>query len=165
MEIKTQITREDFLEFNKFVLLRNRLKKGFAIATIFILFWTIILNYNQPFNPITILIELIVFYIGWGILIFLLYKVNFQRIKKMPDQNGSILGDKTYILQDEGFKEITDSSETLTKWKGIKNIIETKNYTYVFVDKIAAYIIPKRNVDENNEVERFIKALKSKVGK
>ena len=164
MEIKTYITRDDFLEFNKFVLMKNRLKRGFVIASIFILFWLIILNYNQSFNPMTILIELIIFYLGWGIFIFLVYKVSFQRIKKMPDQNGSILGHKTYILQDDGFKEITESSETLTKWNGIKNITETKNYTYVFVDKISAYIIPKRTVDENNEVERFITTLKSKIG-
>ena len=44
MKISTQITRENFLEFNKFVLLKNRLKRGFIIATIFILFWIIILK-------------------------------------------------------------------------------------------------------------------------
>ena len=163
MEIKIEITREDFLEFNKYVLLKNRLKRGFVIATIFILFWVIILNYNKPLDLFSIIIELIIFYLGWGILIFLLYKINFQRIKKLPDQNGAILGNKTYIIQDDGFKEITESSETLTNWNGIKKITETKDYIYVFVDKIAAYIIPKRYLNEEKERNQFIQTLKSKI--
>ena len=160
-----EITREDFLKFNKHILLKTRFKRSFIIASIFIIFWIIILNINQPLNFKIIIIEIVIFYLAWGVLIYVFYQLSFQRIKRMPDQNGIIIGKKTYIIQDNGFKEITDSSETITKWNGIKTIEETKDYIYVFVDKIAAYIIPKRSFIDETEGELFIKILKSKIVK
>lgn len=165
MELKIDLNRKDFLEFNKYVLFRSRLKRTFIISTIFILLSILILNFNKPLDLILIGIELIIFCIAWSILLFILYQLNFQRIKKLPDTNGSILGQKTYILQDDGLKEITETSETLTKWNGIKKIIETEEYIYVFVDKIAAYVIPKRYFSEEKERIEFIETIKSKTEK
>jgi hypothetical protein len=162
MKITTEITREDFLNFNKHVLLKTRFKRSFIIATVFIILWIIILNYNAPLNLITILTEIVVFYLAWGLLIFLIYQISFLRIKKMPDEDGTIIGVKTYILSEDGFKEITNSSETLTKWNGIKNIEETNDYFFVFVDKIAAYVIPKRSFSNKTETEQFLQIMKNK---
>jgi hypothetical protein len=83
----------------------------------------------------------------------------------MPDKNGEILGEKTYILSDDGFKQISEHGESFIKWIGIKSLEENENYLYVFVDKIAAYVIPKRYLSDSPETREFIKVLKEKIKK
>ena len=165
MDIEVTISRTDFLELNKFVHFRNRLKRSFGIATFFIIVWLFILNKNGPFNILSILVQLIVFYAAWGLLIFLLRQLTIWKIKKYPDENGALLGKKTYQLSDEGIREITDNSETLTKWKGIQRIEETNEYVFVFVDRIAAYIFPKREFKSKEELGQFLETLKEKAKK
>jgi hypothetical protein len=163
MEINVDLNREDYLKFNKYVILKNRIKRSFIIATIFIIIWIIILNKDIPFNLPLILIETIIFYLGWGVIFLIIYSINFNKIKRMPDENGSILGSKKYIILEEGFKEITDVSESITKWTGIKKLVENKEYIYLFVDKIAAFVIPKRYFDSNSQMDDFIKLINNKI--
>ncbi len=151
------------MAFNKYVLLRSKLKSGLAIVTVFNLLWLIVLNYNKPFDPLIVMIELIIFYLAWGVLILIMYMISFYRIRKMPDQDGSILRERTYVILDEGIKEVTTSSETLFRWNGIKKVAETNDYVYLFTDRIAAFIIPKRYLKGPGESERFVELLKQKI--
>ncbi|WP_321310320.1 YcxB family protein [Marinifilum fragile] len=160
--MKTEITREDYLQFNKYFFYKNKLKRTFIIASISIILWVFILHIGEPFDLFEIVIELIAFYLCWTLFVLILTQIGLQKIKKMPDKDGNILGVKTYLLEENGFREITDTSETLTKWCGIKKIQESQDYYYVFVDKIAAYIIPKRSFLNKNEEDEFIKILKEK---
>lgn len=163
MDIEVTITRTDFLELNKFVYFRNRLKRSFGIATFFIVVWLYILNKNGPFSIISILVQLVVFYACWGVLIFLLRQLAVWRIKNSPDTNGALLGTKQYQLTDEGIKEITEISESLTKWKGIQKIEETSEYIFVFIDRIAAYVFPKRAFGSKEELDQFIEILTTRT--
>ena len=163
--MNTEITREDFLQFNKHFFYKNKFKRTFIIASIFIILWVFILHTGKPFDLFEIVLDLITFYLGWSLLILILTQIGLQKIKKMPDKDGNILGVKTYLLEEKGFKETTETSETLTNWSGIKEIQESQDYYYVFVDKIAAYIIPKRSFLNKNEEEEFIQTLKEKAKK
>ncbi len=163
METITEISRKDFLEFNKYVLIKTRIKRHVIIALFFVLLWVVTLNLNSPFDWVVILIEIVVFSLAWAGLIFLLYQLNLYRIKKIPDKNGAILGNKKYIILEEGFREITDTSDTTIKWPGIKKIVETDGYFYVFVDKMAAFIIPKRSFVDVNEQSQFFQQIESRI--
>ena len=163
MEIKSQLTREDFVEFNKYIFLKMKMKRSIIIALIFIIFWIVYLNLNQPFNLIVLLIELIVFFLFWAILIFTFYRLSFARVKKMPDENGEILSEKTYFFTDDGLKEISENNVSFTKWSGFKSIEENKKYIFLFVDKIAAYIIPKRVFKDSKEVTQFLEYVKTRT--
>jgi hypothetical protein len=163
MELKVDITRTDYLEFNKYVFFRSRIKRSYIIATIFVIIWVLLLNKNVSFNFLRILTQSIIMYSAWTVIILILNYLTLKRIKKMPDDNGGTLGEKTYNFLDEGFKEITENNETLTKWDGIKRMAESKNYIYLFVDKIAAYIIPKRYFVTEDEKIKFIDFINSKI--
>jgi len=165
MEVKINFTRKDFLEFNKYVFFKKRIKKSISIAIFFVLFWLIIMNLNKPFSPVLILTELILFSLVWVLFMFLSYKFSFARISKMPDEKGEILGEKTYILLDDGLKQISEYGESFTKWIGIKSLEENENYLFIFVDKIAAYVIPKRYFSDKSETKEFIKTLNEKIKK
>ena len=163
MEIKSQLTREDYVEFNKYIFLKMKMKRSIFIALIFIIFWIVYLNLNQPFNLLVLLIELLAFSLFWAVLIFAFYRLSFARIKKMPDENGEILSEKAYLLSDDGLKEVSTNNESFTKWSGFKSIEENKKYIFLFVDKIAAYIIPKRVFKDSEEVTQFLEYVKTRT--
>jgi len=143
METITEISRKDFLEFNKYVLIKTRIKRHVLIALFFVLLWVVTLNLNSPFDWVVILIEIVVFSLAWA--------------------DGAILGNKKYIILEEGFREITDTSDTTIKWLGIKKIDETDGYFYVFVDKMAAFIIPKRSFADVKEQAQFFQQIESRI--
>jgi hypothetical protein len=165
MEIKSQLSRQDYVEFNKYVFLKSKMKRSIIVALIFTIFWIVYLNLDQPFNLIIVLIELVVFSLFWTLLIFASYWYTFNRVRKMPDENGEILGEKTYIFSDDGLKQISENSESFTKWNGIKSIEENKKYIFLFVDKIAAYIIPKKVFKDSNEINIFLDFVKERTKK
>jgi len=163
MQIKIEINRKDFLSFQKYVYFRTRLRNSFIIASIFVIIWLFIINFNKPFDLLLLLVEAFIFYVAWAILVFIIYKLNFIKIRKLPDEQGSILGEKTYIILEDRLREITEHGESIIKWRGIKRIAETKDYIYVFVDKIAAYILPKRCFHPEDNKDDFLLTLKTKV--
>ncbi|BDX37821.1 hypothetical protein CYCD_11760 [Tenuifilaceae bacterium CYCD] len=165
MEFKSQLTRQDYLEFNKYILFKTRIKRNLIFVIVITLLWIVLLNYNQPLDFIAILIELIVFSILWSTLYLLIYGIAFLKIRKMPDENGSILEEKTYIFSEEGLKQISTNSESFTKWNAFKSIEENKKYIFLFVDKIAAYVIPKRVFQDSKEMNDFVDFLKGKIKK
>lgn len=165
MEIRVQLTRQDYLEFNKFVFLRSRMKRNIIIALIFTISWIVYLNYNQPFYFLMLLIELVAFSLFWAIFILASYWVTLARVKKIPDENGEILGEKTYKFDDEGLKQISVNGESFTRWNAIKSIEVNKNYIFLFVDKIVAYVIPKRVFEDSVEMTSLIDFVKTKTSK
>lgn len=163
MEIKSQLTREDYVEFNKYIFLKIKMKRSIIIALAFIIFWIVFLNFNQPFNLIVLLIELIAFSLFWAVLIFTFFSFSIARIKKMPDEYGEILSEKVFFLSEDGLKEVSTNNESFTKWSGFKAIEENKKYIFLFVDKIAAYIIPKRAFKDSEEVTQFLEYVKTRT--
>ena len=163
MEIEIEFTRKDYLEFNKYYYFKKRIKRALIVPAFFVLLWLILLNFNRPFNPILILIELVVFSLAWGVFMFISYKLSLIRISRMPDEKGEIIGEKTYILSDDGLKEISKNGESFIKWIGVKSLEENENYVFIFIDKIMAHVIPKRYFSDTLELQEFMSILKSNI--
>lgn len=165
MEIIVNITRDDFVEFNKHVLFKKRRISWLIMASIGIIIWTFLLNKDSQINLSMIFIEVLIFSGFW----YLVYRVsNFiliNKIKKMPDNDGNFLGKRTYYIFEDGLKEISENNESLTKWKGIKKVSESEEGIYIFVDKIAAFIVPKRYFDNDDEINNFINFINSRIAK
>lgn len=165
MEIKIEFTRNDYLEFNKYYYFKKKFKKSLIIPGFFILLWVVIMNFNESFNPILILTELVIFSLVWAVFMFISYKFSFYRISRIPDEKGEILGEKTYILSEDGLKELTKNGESFIKWIGIKSIEENENYIFIFIDKILAHVIPKRYFSDIQEMQKFLSVLNSNTKK
>ena len=165
MELIVNINRTDFVEFNKFVFYKWKLKRSILFASFFIVLWVVILNFDKPFDLGLIFKEILIFSFFWALLMFIIYQASFLKIKKMPDDKGSILGNKRYLIQEEGIREISENSESYTNWKGIIKTMESDKYFFIFVDKVAAYVIPKIFFKDKNEENKFIEIIKSKTKK
>ena len=168
MTINIDITREDYWEFNKFVWFKNRFgfKKIFVPASIIGLGVVIAISLNKPFDIGDIAILAILYYLVYfaiyGLYSILTYHSLRQTVKKYPDKDGSILGRKEYTISEEGFREVTEASEMLTKWKGIQKVEETEKHIFIFIDKISAFIIPKRYLPTSSCAE-LIKILRERT--
>jgi len=160
--MKTEITREDFLQFNKHMQSRINSRKPILFALSFLFLLVIIMNIGEPFDLFAIATEMLILLVLWTFVFVLFKQISLSRIKKMPKDKGAILGNREYLIEDKGFREISDSSETLTNWKGFKEIQESTDHYYLFVDKIAAYIIPKRSFSNIRE-EEFIGAINENI--
>ncbi|MGB5989276.1 MAG: YcxB family protein [Marinifilaceae bacterium] len=163
--MKTEITREDFLQFNKHVQSTKNLRKPILFTFLFLILLVIMMNIGEPFDLLSIITQMLMIAAIWGIIFVVFRQVMLSKIKKMPNDKGGILGERKYLIEDKGFREISNSSETLTNWNGIKEIQESKDHYYLFVDKIAAYIIPKRSFFNGTEEEEFINTINEKISK
>jgi hypothetical protein len=77
-----------------------------------------------------------------------------------PDNKEGILGEHTVEINDSGIKDITQVSESMYKWNGVKSIEQSKDYIFIFVDSIQAYFIPKRSFSsEKDNVEFYHQAM------
>lgn len=161
--MKTEITREDFLQFNKYMQSRINSRKPILFALSFLFLLVIIMNIGEPFDLFAIATEMLILIVIWTFVFVLFKQISLSRIKKMPKDKGAILGNREYLIEDKGFREISDSSETLTNWEGFKEIQESTDHYYLFVDKIAAYIIPKRSFSNIREEEEFIGAINENI--
>lgn len=161
--MKTEITREDFLQFNKHIQSTIKPRKAILFALSFLILLVIVMNIGKPFDLLAIGFEIVMLIALWGFIFVVFKQLSLSRIKKMPNDKGGILGDRIYLIEDKGFREISDTSETLTNWQGFKEIQESKDHYYLFVDKIAAYIIPKRSFSNRTEEDEFINTINGKI--
>ncbi|MDQ2178760.1 YcxB family protein [Marinifilum sp. D714] len=161
--MKTEITREDFLQFNKHVQSTINHRKPILFAFSFLILFVIVMNIGKPFDLLSIVTEIFLIIVLWGLIFVVFKQIGLSKIKKMPYEKGGILGERIYLIEDKGFREISNSSETFTNWNGFKEIQESKDHYYLFVVKIAAYIIPKRSFSNGTEEEEFINTINKKI--
>jgi len=152
MELEIDITRKDFLEFNKTMVTKK-------VIRIFMLFFFMVSVLLESFNEENILLEdylysIFMSYFPALILFPLIYVIMNWFTKRTPKKEGAILGKKKIIIDNDGILEISLESEFFTKWNGINNIIKNKKYIYLLLDKHMGYIIPIRNfinIDQKND--------------
>lgn len=163
MEINIDLTRNDYADFNKYYFLKKRLRKSIYLVIVFVFGLPFFAKSEQPFEIITYLISVVIYGFIFGIIYFGGMFLMMNRTKKMPSDNGSILGKKKFTITDEGLIEESESNKNLQKWKGIKSIETNETSVFIFVDNIAAYIIPKRFFKSVDEQQIFIKIIDDKI--
>lgn len=163
MEINIDLTRKDYANFNKYYFLKYGLKKRIYIVIIFALALPLVIHSGHPFDLLTYLTTIIIV----GPLFGLIYigGMTFLMIqtKKLPSDNGTILGRKKFIVTDEGLIEESENNKNLQKWKGIRSVETNNNSVFIFIDSIAAYIIPKRFFKDEIEQQNFIRIISEKI--
>ncbi|MFP7298762.1 YcxB family protein [Neobacillus niacini] len=166
MEIKYNLTEEDYLKFNMFHISHSEsanksLKtQRFATPFVYIIFAYIFANIAD----IPFLYSLIPFLIV-GILWVIFYPKYFQsrilsQTKKMirEGKNEGLLGEHTMILSEEGIVDSNTKGETKVHWSGIIKLVEDESNLYVYNSSVSAYIIPKRELNDVEEVRNHIKS-------
>lgn len=86
-----------------------------------------------------------------------------EKTKKTLDEgdNSGLLGKHKIILNDEGLHCTLPLSEQKIQWAGIKKVIETNDYLFLYVTSVSAIIIPKKKIEK--DVVELSKMLKANV--
>ena len=62
------------------------------------------------------------------------------------------------IFSEEGIVDSTTTSETKVTWSGIKNIKEDTHNIYLYNSSVSAYILPKRELNNVDEMKTYLKS-------
>ena len=166
MEIKYNLTEEDYLNFNMYHIKNSKTGKKalnlqrFSSPIIFLIFSYVF----SIISDIPLLISFSTFLV-MGILWIIFYPKHYYRhiirnTKKFikEGKNDGLLGDHTMTMTDEGIVDISSNRETKVSWSGIDRFKEDNENLYLYNSSLSAYILPKRELDNAEEVKRFIKS-------
>jgi hypothetical protein len=166
MELKYNLTEEDYIKFNLFHINNSEsanksLKtQRFVTPFVYIIFAYVFANLAD----IPFLYALIPFLIV-GLLWVIFYPKYFQtrilnQTKKMirEGKNEGLLGEHTMILSDDGIVDSNPNGETRVNWSGIIKFQEDEANLYVYNSSVSAYIIPKRDLTDVENVREYIKS-------
>jgi len=79
-------------------------------------------------------------------------------VMSIPSDNGDTLGEHYLSIAVEGVVDRTKSSDRLTRWSGILNIVANKHYIFLFSDTDQAHIVPKRAFQRKEDAQEFLDA-------
>lgn len=166
MEITYQLTEEDYLDFNLFAVknsktaMRSLKFQQFFPPILYIIFAFVISKVDgTPF-----LYSFIVFLIV-AIIWFIFYPKYFyntinRRIKKMlkEGKNNNILGEHLMELNEEGVRESSPKGEEKANWASIIDFQENAEYLFLFNSSFSAFILPKRELKDVEEIRNYIRS-------
>lgn len=165
MEIKYNLTEEDYLKFNIFHIrhsdsaMKSLKMQRFATPIVYIIFAYIF----SMIADIPFLYAFIPFFVI-GMMWAIFYpKYFFNRIarhtKKMVNEgkNEGLLGKHTMTFSDEGIVDVASNGETKVHWSGINEFKEDDSNLYLYNSSVSAYIIPKREITDVEEVRSYLK--------
>lgn len=163
MEINIELKRKDYADFNKYHFLKKGLRK--RVLTVIIVAFAIpsALLINKPFEPLTFILAILASGFLFGTFYFGSMYIIMMFTRTFPSKDGSILGKKTFKITNDGLLEESENNINLQKWQGIKSIESNSNTIFIYVDKVAAYIIPKRFFKDLNEQNEFINIIKNRI--
>jgi hypothetical protein len=163
MEINIELTRQDYVDFNKYCFFKKRLKNYIFFMVVFSILLPLLFYINDEFYLTFYLIEVFSTAIVFSIFMSIAIYFSFKKIERLPAKDGSILGAKKIIIDNDNFIQESDNNKSIQKLKSIKSIELSKKSIFVFIDNTVAYVIPKRFFDNDSEVQNFIKMLKERI--
>jgi hypothetical protein len=83
--------------------------------------------------------------------------------KSPPDPNGSFLSPTDIGLAPDGIRWKSHRGEGRTAWNAVNRIVETKSYIYLFIDRAAAHVVPKRCFSSEGAAVEFAEAARRLV--
>lgn len=163
MKLKYHLTQSDLVKFNEYHVAHSaqhnkyRRKYRFLFPIIYFIFSIIFLLFDD--------FPLAMIFITLAILWFLFYPVwHNKRLrehfeKHVSETVGDFLEEPLIVeLQDEGIHLSDYSGQSLYKYSAVGHIIENEGYTYIYIGKGMALILPHDRLSMND-----VKALVAEV--
>jgi hypothetical protein len=163
VDIEVEITRKDFVNFNRYWYFKKKLKSRVWLILVFAFGLPLILNSNTDFNLAGYLGTVIVSGVLFGSIFLGLMWFILGFTGNTPDKGGSILGAKKFSITENALIEDSDSNRNEQRWKSIKSIEENGSAIFIFIDNIAAYIIPKRGFKDEVEQQAFVDLMELNI--
>ncbi|HLJ53164.1 MAG TPA: YcxB family protein [Rhizomicrobium sp.] len=88
------------------------------------------------------------FLMSWRLFITFGYKTPL-------DPKGSFLSPTDIELAPDGIRWKSELREGRTAWNAVNRVVETKSHIYLFIDRAAAHVIPKRSFSSEAAAREF----------
>ena len=155
MRVVFNINGQDVLSFNRFVIMRRpRQVLGFLYMLLLpaLVTFGVAGNYLKQSTGQALTYSLVVLVVslllGW-----VWYTRNL--LKRAATVKG-VLGEHIVVISEDGLRETTAGYDLLRPWHRIVQILEDRNYIYVFLDSIHASQIPKRAFRDQSQAREFV---------
>lgn len=98
------------------------------------------------------------------ILLFILSYMQMNNAIKKAIKENETISDLKVVIESKKYKEITSNGENVLEYSKCHSYYESKNYYYLYVDKVNALIIPKREFN-SSELETIESYFNSSIKK
>ncbi len=167
MEIDIQLTKEDWIKFNKFVQKRSlKNLKGFAgsffgnmviwllLIAIFVILFLTVKTWHWP----TAIFVATVFIVMIGLSLWNIYRMQSSL---MPSENGSFIGKHHFVFDDNGIHSQGKGYKGYHSWEVVKSIERQSGIIIFFLDTAFGYVFPEDRLDYPAEFLERINQLRS----
>jgi hypothetical protein len=103
--------------------------------------FVVMLSFRPPLlRPEGLLLLVVMF----SVIAFLQRKIQFQAMTPLDD--GSFLGTIEFEFEDRGFHPRRPNSQSFNQWSLVKDVTETRDHVFLWIDACTAYVIPARDL-------------------
>lgn len=154
-DLKNKLTKKDYFVYllnrNSFILISPLIILSLIVVFVFMV-------NKDGFNSGDLLYLL-------PILLFLLSYIQMNNAVTNAVKANSSSDDLKVILEEKKYREITSNGENSLEYNKFHSYYESKNYYYLYVDKMNALILPKRefNTEELTTIEGYFKKSMKKT--
>ena len=174
MKLEFSISENDFLKFYRYTIKsaksRSEKNKKSSFAVLFlssiavgIVLSAALNHFNISlllFSPSVIVSVVVIVFI---FLVFVFLSLKKMQRNTMPRKDGVIMGDQSLELNDKGVSLEKRGYSSFVKWEKVISLEESESNFYIFIDTIAAYIVPKRVFDSENAQGEFCSFVKNQM--
>jgi len=164
MEIKTQTTKNDYIDFLKFYYFKRNLPGRITLLFLIILLVSLNMSFRDQHN---FWASFLLVFMTLIMLVFLLsfllpYLISIWRVSKRFKADDAV-GIKTFSLVEDGI-HITEKNETkFCYWKDIKIIGKSDNFIFLRLYNKRNYIISENSFQSTIEEKGFFNKIQTQI--
>ena len=155
MQITFDFDFDDYVAFQQHYItttpaLRRSFNIFFGIALIgFVALIVNVLSNEFVFSDLLFPLFLLIFSVFWlwrirgkgGV------KRSVKSLIKKEKGNSQVLGERTFLFENDYFIVTTTQSENKSNWSVIQKMDETPGYFFLYISNFMAYVIPKHKIE------------------
>jgi len=159
MEVTYQLEREDYLQYNRFVINRVPALKRQTLLSLFIV--PVILAVEFKFLRMPLLFYVLIVFsvtVGWGVFLFWMQR---RAVIAQATARPGAIGLHTLSLQPEGLREQNSVLEAWIKWQKFAEIAESPQMIVLLISPRYGFLVPKRAFQTLEQAQTFLETAQA----
>jgi hypothetical protein len=163
MQVKVDLTKKDFTDFQWYHFKTKGLKKLLVFVVIFAFALPYVTRDDSPFSLMAYGKEVLFTGAFFGLLTYFGMKLSIRFSVSRYKDLKTILGERIFTITEEGLTEEAEYNTTLQHWDSITSVESDDKGLYLYISSIQAYIIPKRSFNSKQEMDSFKENIESRI--
>ena len=163
MKKEVDLSKWDLIKYNFFVLPRS-----ISHLRTLLFIWLIIVFVNwssNSSNPVDSFgIDDVLGAFPVAIIAFLLWYVAVLSYAISGVHESGMTGNTTYTIEDDGFRYVTESTNSITRWENIGKVGIVGGMIYVELSSIEFRLLPRHQFSTDSEFQAFHDEIASRAG-